>query len=83
MSAALDKYTDEDTKLIQQMRDDDRAAALVDGPLSQRLLVAYALARGLSLNLGLNYSDANVVRNQVIILTPNTKSATATLRYGF
>lgn len=26
MSAALDKYTDEDTKLIQQMRDDDRAA---------------------------------------------------------
>ena len=45
--------------------------------------MAYALARGLSLNLGLNYSDANVVRNQVIILTPNTKSATATLRYGF
>jgi hypothetical protein len=27
------------------LRDDDRAAALVDGPLSQRLLVAYALAR--------------------------------------
>ncbi len=26
------------------LRDDDRAAALVDGPLSQRLLVAYALA---------------------------------------
>ena len=45
--------------------------------------MAYALARGLSLNLGLNYSDANVVRNQVIILTPNTKSAPATLRYGF
>jgi len=45
--------------------------------------MAYALARGLSLNLGLNYSDANVVRNDVTILTPNTKSATATVRYGF
>ena len=45
--------------------------------------LAYALARGLSLNLGLNYSDANVVRNTVTILTPNTKSATASVRYGF
>ena len=45
--------------------------------------MTYALARGLSLNLGLNYSDANVVRNDVIILKPNTKSATATVRYGF
>lgn len=44
---------------------------------------AYALARGLSLNLGLNYSDANVVRNAVVVLEPNTKSATATVRYAF
>ena len=45
--------------------------------------VSYALARGLSTNLGLNYSDANVVRGGITIFKPNTESATASVRYAF
>ena len=45
--------------------------------------VSYAFARGLSTNLGLNYSDANVVRNGITIFKPNTETATASVRYAF
>ncbi|WP_028639768.1 hypothetical protein [Novosphingobium acidiphilum] len=45
--------------------------------------VLYAMARGLSANLGLNYSDANVVRNGITVLVPNTKSVTGSVRYSF
>lgn len=45
--------------------------------------LAYNLGRGLSANLGINYSDANVVRNQITILKPNTHGANASLRYTF
>ena len=41
------------------------------------------MARGLSANLGLNYSDANVVRNGITVLVPNTKSVTGSVRYSF
>ncbi len=57
----------------------------IDGSqeLSASLGVLYALGRGLTANLGVNYSDANVVRNSITILKPNTKSATASVRYSF
>ena len=45
--------------------------------------MSYAFARGLSTNIGLNYSDANVVRDGITIFKPNTESATASVRYAF
>ena len=45
--------------------------------------LAYAIARGVTTNIGLNYEDANVVRGAIVVLKPSTASATASVRYTF
>lgn len=45
--------------------------------------LAYSFARGMSANLGLNYKEANVVRNGVNVLVGKSESAAFSLRYSY
>jgi len=50
---------------------------------SAALGARYDIARGMSLNLGLNYSDADVVTNGVTLLSADDLTGTISFRYAF
>lgn len=45
--------------------------------------LGYAISRGLSANLGLNYREANVVRNGIPVLVGKDQSAAFSVRYSY
>ena len=45
--------------------------------------IGYALSRGLSTNLGVNYREANVVRNGINVLAGKNESAAFSMRYSY
>lgn len=45
--------------------------------------LGYAISRGLSANLGLNYREANVVRNGIPVLVGRDQSAAFSMRYSY
>ena len=45
--------------------------------------LGYAIARGLSTNLGVNYREANVVRNGINVLVGKDQSAAFSMRYSY
>lgn len=51
--------------------------------LSAALGLGYDIARGLSLNLGLNYQDAQIVADQVVLLAREEGQAVASVRFSF